>query len=142
MTNYENQKEDIIKLIKTTRRLAVRKSDGKVCDCCSIECSDCELYRGVDTCNSTWVEWVNTEYVEPKHFTEKEKKVVEACENIKYFVRESNGELYGYTEKPTYKYTWVDGGYVICISNLTNEPFNAIKSTDREPTSREEILNS
>lgn len=56
--------------------------------------------------------------------------------------------MYFYTSKPKFH---IDGGFWSCDEDylsarcvmakvLTNEPFNAIKIEDEEPTSREKIL--
>lgn len=147
MTNFEKYKDEILKVLKTTNKPAITK-DNKIVPCFGTPCDECILYLKYKGCSAGWEQWANAEYVEPKVFTEKEKAIIKSCENIKYVARDSDGNLYFYTSKPEF---YSIGGFWSCADSflsangamarvLTNEPFDAIKSEDKEPTSREEIL--
>lgn len=147
MTNFEKYKDEILEVLKTTNKLAVTK-DNKIVPCFGTPCSQCILYLKYKGCNRGWKKWADAEYVEPKVFTDAEKAIIKSCEKIKYVARDSDGDLYFYTSKPKF---YIDGGFWNCGEDflsarcamaqvLTNEPFNAIKVEDKEPTSREEIL--
>ena len=141
MTNFEKYKDEILEVLKTTNRLAITR-DNKIVPCFSIPCDECILYLKYKGCSEGWQKWADAEYVEPKVFTDAEKAIIKSCKNIKYAARDSDGGLYFYTSKPKF---YIDGGFWSSIKGamaqiLTDEPFNAIKVEDEEPTSREEIL--
>lgn len=147
MTNLEKYKNEILEILKTTNKPAVTK-DNKIVSCFGTPCDKCILYLKYKGCNEGWEKWANAEYVEPKVFTDAEKAIIKSCKNIKYVARDVYGDLYFYTSKPKF-YTNV--GFWSCDNDflslrgvmaqvLTDEPFNAIKIEDEEPTSREEIL--
>lgn len=142
MTNFEKYKDEILEVLKTTNKLAITK-DNKIAPCFGTPCDECKL-SVPKPCRIVWKEWANSEYIEPKVFTEKEKAFFRVCEKLKYAARDSNGNLYFYTDKPIYSAIGMGGCWTgwkaIFAPTLTNEPFNAIKIEDEEPTSREEIL--
>ena len=140
MTNFEKYKDKILEVLKTTNKPVVTKDNKSF----GIFCDECILYLKY----KGWKKWANAEYVEPKVFTDAEKAIIKSCKNIKYVARDGSGDLYFYTNKPKF-YTngsfWsCDNGFLLArgamAQILTNEPFNAIKVEDEEPTSREEIL--
>lgn len=141
MTNLEKHKGEIFEVLKKANNLAVTK-EGKVAACFDIPCTECQF--ATKRCRSAWKEWVNTEYVEPKTFTNAEKAIIKSCEKIKYVARDRDGDLYFYSSEPMYNN---DAGFWAHAPNtpastITSEPFDAVKSNDKIPTSREEILNS
>lgn len=147
MTNFEKYKDEILEVLKTTNKPAVTK-DSKIVPCFDILCDQCILYLKYKGCGEGWRKWANAEYVEPKVFTDAEKAIIKSCKNIKYVARDRDGDLYFYTGKPKFH---TDGGFWDCDNSfpsargvmariLTDEPFNAIKVEDEEPTSRGEIL--
>lgn len=141
MTNLEKYKDEIFEILKTTTKIAV-KHDNKVVSCFGTPCSECKLNINGGDCRKVWKEWANAKYVEPKVFTEAEKAIFRACEKLKYAARDIGDDLYFYTDKPEYddsSKSWQGPSYVNSYL-LTDEPFNAIKVEDKEPTSREEIL--
>ena len=141
MTNLEKYKDEIFEVLKTTNKPAITK-DNKIVPCFGLPCDECILYLKYKGCSEGWKKWVNAEYIEPKVFTEKEKAFFRVCEKLKYAARDANGDLYFYMGKPTYSVVgscW-SGSKVVFAPTLTDEPFNAIKVEDKEPTSREEIL--
>lgn len=147
MTNFEKYKDEILEVLKTTNRLAVIK-DNKIVPCFGTPCDECILYSKDKACRLDWEQWANSEYIEPKVFTNAEKAIIKSCKNIKYVARDGSGDLYFYTSKPKF---YTNSGFWDCDNGslsargviaqvLTDEPFNAIKVEDEEPTSREEIL--
>ena len=141
MTNFEKYKNEIFEVLKTTNKPAITK-DNKIVPCFGLPCDECILYLKYKGCSNGWEKWANAEYVEPKVFTEKEKAIFRACEKLKYAARDIGDDLYFYTDKPEYddsSKSWQGPSYVNAYL-LTDEPFNAIKVEDKEPTSREEIL--
>ena len=147
MTNLEKYKDEIFEVLKSTNTIAILHS-GEVIPCFNTPCVQCKLHVADSTCRRIWKEWANDEYVEPKVFTDAEKAIIKSCKNIKYVARDSDGNLYFYTSKPKF---YTNGGFWNCDNDvlsargvmaqvLTDEPFNAIKVEDEEPTSREEIL--
>lgn len=141
MTNFEKYKDEILEVLKTTNKLAVIKGN-KVAPCFCTPCCECILWLKDKRCHRGWKKWANAEYVEPKTFTNAEKAIIKSCEKIKYVARDRNGDLYFYIDKPIYdKRTGMwQGPSCVDAYRLTDEPFNAIKVEDEEPTSREEIL--
>ena len=86
-------------------------------------------------------QWAESEYVEPKEFTEEEKAILIALPNANWIARDSDGEVYIYTDKPEkYNSCWVVTGESFCVSMFCNAKFESVKWEDSEPTSREEIL--
>lgn len=141
MTNFEKYKDEILEVLKTTNKPAITK-DGRIVSCFGTPCEECILYLKYKGCSNGWEQWVNTEYVESKVFTDAEKAVFKACKNLQYAARDADGDLYFFAKKPSRiapTSNWIGSGY-IRSKNLTDEPFNAIKVEDEEPTSREEIL--
>lgn len=147
MTNFEKYKDEILEVLKTTNKLAVIKGN-KVAPCFCTPCSECILWLKDKCCHGGWKKWANAEYVEPKVFTNAEKAIIKSCKSIKYVARDGSGDLYFYTSKPKF---YTNSGFWDCDNGslsargikaqiLTDEPFNAIKVEDKEPTSREEIL--
>ena len=84
---------------------------------------------------------------EKKEFSEADKLYVKAMDKLNWFVRDTNGLVYGYVDKP-FKHGTVwdvkvgaDGGYeLVRVSNYTSATFEPLSWDDEEPISREEIL--
>lgn len=123
------------------RTMKLRSCVGFTCDNCYFNDENYPYY--FDSCTKNFNDWANSEYVEPKEFTEQEKAIVGALDKIKWVATDRNGETYGFINKP-YKSTDIwksdnikDG---IFLSGYSSCEFKAIKWEDTEPTSREEIL--
>ena len=107
---------------------------------------ECKLLPKGDKSESEWVLCHSSQIqrennkIEPKEFTEQEKAVIRALDNIAWIARGRGGILYGYTQKP--KKNDIDWGGIahINITHSSSCEFKAIKWEDDEPTSREEIL--
>ena len=72
MTNYEHYKEQIDKIVRMGRMVAVEEKTGKVTSCNQISCSQCKFYScGCDCdcdcdCDTAALAWADAEYIEPK----------------------------------------------------------------------------
>lgn len=65
MTNYEHYKNEIEKITRLGRKIAVNK-DKKPCVCCMISCQDCIAFGKEKTCYEIIDEWADDEYIEPE----------------------------------------------------------------------------
>ena len=137
MTNAEKYKDTIIAQLCKTGDWAVDKDTNKIMPCGN--CDRC-LFDSI-SCSAA-IKWLNAEYMEPKKFTDDERKFIKLLDNAEWVARDYNGTLWIYLDKPykKYKSRWESTGEHFCISSITSLPFAAIKSTDTEPTSRAEIL--
>ena len=140
MLNKEKYAEDIIELAVNSKEIAVDKETMKPSNCSNILCDNC-LFKGVG-CGEGLIQWANSEYHEPKHFTEDEKELVRLLVGIKWLSKDKNGVVVAYTDKPEKDdiYPNWTGNAVMVVSECTNLSFDSIKWEDEEPTSREEIL--
>ena len=152
MKNKEKFAKEIVEIAVNTKPIAVKK-DGTPTQCYAFSCRDCMFgkAKNAEGCGSLLKQWAESEYVEPKLFTEEEKAFIRACDNIKYLTRNAYGNLYAFAgeEKPKkYFDGWgteapVKGAspyWGVFLFGITSLSFSAIKWEDSEPTSREEIL--
>lgn len=143
MLNKNKYKDDIIKIAMEGGELAVSKVDNSLVPCDSIGCGDCKFY-GFDECNVARREWLNSEYEEPKRvFTEEQKNILRTFDKIKYIARDKSGDLWGYVYEPQKgQNCWQsdDVAFSTRFTNVISIDFPQIKWSDKEPTSREEIL--
>lgn len=65
MTNYEHFREQIEKITRLGRRVAVNK-DKKPQTCCMMDCNDCIAFGKKESCYETINEWADAEYIEPE----------------------------------------------------------------------------
>ena len=147
MLNKEKQTKEIVEWALNCATLGVDKKTMKVNSCSNMKCDDCYVsyenypYSQGD-CNKNFIHWANSEYVEPKVFTEQERTIIKALDKIKWVARDKDGDVYGYPDKPTKcSFSWSIGknGY-IKFASCTSCEFNSIKWEDTYPTSRAEIL--
>lgn len=64
MTNYEHFREQIEKITRLGRRVAVNK-DKKPQACCTMDCNDCFAFGKKESCYEIIDEWADAEYIEP-----------------------------------------------------------------------------
>lgn len=152
MKNKEKFAKEIVEIVINFSNIAVNKNNIPV-PCAGFDCEECALYPGTDEkrCSTQLKQWAESEYVEPKMFTEEEKAFIRACDNITYLTRDQYGNLYAFAgeEKPKkYFNSWGTDGpikastpyYGVFLFAITSLSFSAIKWEDDEPTSREDIL--
>lgn len=149
MLNKEKFAKEIVEIALQKKAIAFNKTTNTIGDCDSICCTVClfsSRFNGGRYCEKTRLIWGNSEYseyTEPKKFTKKEKKFVESCKNLKWFARDTDGELFGYKDKPNRENgEWLtEDCTFVSIKRLNNElKFESIKFSDENPTSRDEIL--
>ena len=150
MKNKEKYVNEIIDMALRDRSIAVNNKTRKPCRCGNLRCKDCffderNYIEPQDNCHANRIHWANSEYVEPKEFTEQEKAAIRALDKVKWVAKNKCGSVEGFIDKPYKdgKY-WVVNTtgeiYSVIISKFTSCKFKAIKWEDDEPTSREEIL--
>ena len=144
MTNAENQWKDIMAQECKTGDWAINKYTKKVypCgDCCQCLFSE-EDQEGFLACRKNKVDWLNAEY--KPGFSEEDKAVLRALDKVQWVVKNENGSIWGYMEKPIRRrHYWSKEDletYAIVLNYITSATFDAIKPSDKEPTSRAEIL--
>lgn len=64
MTNYEHYREQIEKLARMGRIVAIDKETNEICACNGFECSKCLFGPSYD-CHKKALEWADAEYIEP-----------------------------------------------------------------------------
>ena len=142
MTNAEKYKDAIMAQMCKTGAWAVDRT-GKIMSCALDNCAVCTFSSTKNFCLNEKKKWLNAEADEKKAFSEKDKEVIRALDEVQWVARDESGVLYGYHGKP-YKSTrgiWFDpGGYVTNFTTATTAEFAPIKREDDEPTSRAEIL--
>lgn len=143
MKNKEKFAKEIVEIAVNGFEIAFDKK-GNLTTCHSIKCTDCSFFGKHGSCYDRLKNWAESEYVEPKEFTEEEKTVFRVCKNLEYAARDYNGIVWGYFCKPNKtRDCWSCVGFIdnaINLSKLTGLEFKSILWEDSEPTSREEIL--
>ena len=139
MTNAEKYKDAIMAQMCKTGDWAVNKS-GEITPCDSTYCTDCKFHIITRSCLNVMKEWLNAE--EKKEFSEKDKEVIRALDKVQWVVRNKNGNVVAYWEKPkkTHLNFWDSYMGGINLTEATSAEFSAIQWEDDEPTSRAEIL--
>ena len=148
MKNKEKSANEIAEIATNGMTYAVDKNTGKICACtCSavFGCSDCYFNPGnypnsTDSCIINRKHWANSEYVERKEFTEQEKAVLRGLDYIEWVTKNDFGRISGHIDKPIKSQGKWLSCQILALDEVTSARFEAIKSTDTEPTSREEIL--
>lgn len=136
MKNKEKYAKDIIE-----GYFALNK-DVKIVSCGDIKCSDC-LFNVKVGCNSATIAWANAEYKESKQFSEADKLYVRAMDKLNWFVRDKDGSVWGFVNKPFKKrgYWYADSTkFVLFKSFASSATFEPLSWEDEEPTHRSEIL--
>lgn len=65
MTNYENNKDILVKLTVLWKNWGIDIESGKICPCNEIKCYKCELYNAEKTCQEMREKWLDEECVDP-----------------------------------------------------------------------------
>ena len=149
MTNWEylvkNCPEKLKELLLANVAFA-STSSGEICLCRDTLCKECEMRIFSDNCHRSREMWLEQEYEEKRFFTSEEKEFVRHCDKLKYFARDKGGALWGFSTLPVYDngpgkwFASLSAGVTEELSDITTLKFEAIKETDKESTSREEIL--
>lgn len=67
MTNYERYKNEIEKITRMGRMVAVEEKTGKIISCGEITCSQCKFHScNEESCGIIALAWADAEYVEPE----------------------------------------------------------------------------
>jgi len=144
MLNKEKYEKEIVEMAINNRAFGIDKTTNELIKCFGTDCRTCkfnDINLAID-CKENRKNWANSEYKEPKTFTNDEKTLIRVLDKVKYVVRDYNGFILLKTKKPMKNnYEWFGGDAMYCTINLlTSATFSAIKWEDDEPTSREEIL--
>lgn len=146
MTNKEKNKDEIVDIVAKGDIVAVDRGTLKLVSCDSISCLHClfdinNYPENQGGCIENLRHWMNSEYAEPKKFTQQEQMVLNICDKINWLARDEDGDLYGFVEKPIKKDRfWGSENQYVLMSKISSCKFEAIKWEDKEPVSREEIL--
>ena len=141
MTNAEKYKDAIMAQMCKTGDWAVDRT-GKIMSCALNNCAVCTFSGKKNPCFNEKKKWLNTEADEKKAFSEKDKEVIRALDEVQWVARDKNGRIYGYHNKPLK----VRGTWLYCFDfptdlvHLSTAEFSSVKYEDDKPTSREEIL--
>ena len=143
MKNREKFAKGILDIVCKGGTIAVTKDNKAVC-CDDINCHECLFYKTDDYgsyCDDEEpMKWAESEYVEPKPtITSREKNFLDLLlPNYKYIVRDKNGFLLVYKEKPIkILETW---GIANCaLIHMFDIKFDFIKREDEEPWSIEDL---
>lgn len=146
MKNKEKFAKEIVEIAVNCDEIAVDKN-GNLTTCKKISCEDCAFKHPEITCYEQTKKWAESEYVEPKIFTEEEKAILRALPKANWVARDRDGRLFFYQEKPQKgNKTWEFNHFSYIVLNFlalgefTDAKFSVIKWEDAEPTSREDIL--
>ena len=137
MTNREKYAEQILDIVCSGARLAMRKDDKCLTACAEISCDDC-WFSGTGRCGEVTYKWAESEYIEPVKISKKDRAFLDYIEDIyRYIARDKNGDLCLYVEKPKKRQgdsgaRWICHGKYKDISWVTIE-LPMVKWSDEEP---------
>lgn len=119
MTNYEYYKEQIERIARLGRSVAMKVTTGEIVYCGDINCNEC-LFQGSDvaSCSQKAFKWADEEYTEPEVDWSKipvDTPVLVSDDGVnwerRYFVRKSAEAMFGvYMHGAT---SWSADGYVV-----------------------------
>ena len=119
MTNYEYYKEQIERIARLGRSVAMKVTTGEIVCCGDINCNEC-LFQGSDvaSCSQKAFKWADEEYTEPEVDWSKipvDTPVLVSDNGVnwerRYFVRKSAEAMFGvYMHGAT---SWSADGYVV-----------------------------
>lgn len=141
MKNKEKYAKEIVDIATEGWRFALNK-DEKIVSCTNIRCSDC-LFNAGRGCIFERIAWANAEYKESKQFSKADKAYVKAMDKLNWFVRDKDGSVWGFVNKPFKKcgYWYADSTkFVLFKSFASSATFEPLSWEDEEPTHRSEIL--
>jgi hypothetical protein len=149
MTNYEKYREEIIKILINSQKLAIVDNKPAACGD-GIQCRLCDLSDDGEGCTAGSLAaglkaWLNAEYVEPPKLTKAERAFCESLQPGCCIVRNVTGCLYVYTEKPVKSgMSWsLPGAKHTCctsIGAIHNVSFPFVQWEDEQPWKVEDLL--
>ena len=146
MLNAEKFKDEILAKVDKTERFAIKTDNQNVLrNCIDLECSECLFNEGTGLCYFERMKWLLSEYKEPIKLTRFEYEVLGYLfknKQYRFIVRERNGYLYTYINKPRkYNKAWQA---LTCMRsmNLFDDLFQFIQWEDEEPTDICDILSN
>ena len=120
----------------SSRLMVLHKKTGEIERCTEMHCVKCLFHGKKETCYTSRLKWLNSEYVENQVISKKDRIFLEYLSvNIEYMARDMSDRLYTYIRKP---YKQID-----CWSSsacetekalwMFNVDFPMIKWNDSEP---------
>ena len=143
MKNKEKYAKEILDIVCNNGEVAMDKTTKKLNDCKKINCDECYFSDNTGSCAKNFVHWANSEYKEKKEFSEADKAYVKAVNKLNWFVRDRDGSVWGFVNKPfkTRGYWYSDSTkFVLFKSFASSATFEPLSWEDEEPTHRREIL--
>lgn len=148
MKNKEKFAKEILDIFCNGDSVAMDKDRMKLQVCGGTECEDCYFCRAnyphnASNCERNFSHWANSEYKEKKEFSEADKAYVTAMDKLNWFVRDKNGDVWGFVNEPLKKrdYWHTDNTkFLLFQSFASSATFEPLSWEDEEPTHRNEIL--
>ena len=144
MTNREKYAEQILDIACSGERIAVDIATGEVKPCEKTKCKDCKFYSGekVKGCKVSTKEWCNSRYIEKPKISRKDRMFLECIiDRYKYMVRDMDGDIYVYQNKPIKMFdVWDNGGEIQDISYFKID-FPMVRWKDEKPWLIEDLKN-
>lgn len=75
MKNKEKFAKEIVELALRNKAIAFN-GKGQIFSCADLGCANCIFSEGLESCVDNRKKWAESEYVDPKIFTEEEKAIV------------------------------------------------------------------
>lgn len=142
MKNKEKFAKEIVEIAVQGKKFAVIEATNKIEVCETTRCCKC-LFRDYQYCPDGRKKWASSEYKEKKEFSEADKAYVKAMDKLSWFVRDEDGSVWGFVNKPfkQHCYWYADStGFVLFKSFASSATFEPLSWEDEEPTHRDEIL--
>ena len=127
MLNREKYAKEILDVACSGHNFA--KADGKITECCRIDCDECD-FGGSSICMTKTAEWANSEYVEPPVDWSK------VAVDTPILVRDSEEEAWKKRHFAKYEngivYAWGDGAtsWSAYMSNITDWKFAKLAESE------------
>lgn len=138
MTNREKYAEQILDIVCSGARLAMRKDDKCLTACAEISCDDC-WFSGTGRCDEVTYKWAESEYIDPVKISKKDREFLDYLKGYKYIARDGSGKLYAYTSIPIkLSDFWGTVGTCISLARLDID-FPMVKWSDDEPWKIEDL---
>lgn len=146
MINAEKYRDEILAKVDKTERFAIETNNQNVLrNCIDLECSECLFNEGTGLCYFERMKWLLSKYKKHIKLTRFEYEILGHLfknKQYKFIVRERNGYLYAYINKPRkYDKAWQA---LTCMRSMSlfDDLFQFIQWEDEEPTSIEYVLNN